>query len=65
MHKRDSKKLVGRSVSYYQAQKQSFWAAQKAWEQTPKASPLPNLVKMDQFGDFSTKIAKFFAVFTI
>ena len=29
---------------YYQAREKCFWAALEAWKQTPKASPLSNLV---------------------
>ena len=46
------KNRLGSSVAYYQARLQKFWAFQEAWEQTPKASPLPKLVKMANFADF-------------
>ena len=40
----DGKKRLGSYVSYHQTREQRFWAALKAWEQTPKASPSPILV---------------------
>ena len=40
----DAKNCLGSSVLYYQAREQRFWADLKAWEQKPKASPLPILV---------------------
>ena len=46
------KNRLGSSIAYYQAQQQNFWAFQEAWVQTPKASPLPKLVKMANFADF-------------
>ena len=49
------KNRLGSSVAYYQAQLQNFWAFQEAWEQTPKASPLPKLVKMANFANFFNK----------
>ena len=57
------KNRLGSSIAYYQAQQQNFWAVQEAWEQTPKALPLPKLVKMANFADFQTKIAEFFMFF--
>ena len=47
-----AKERPGSSVLYYQARQKCFWAALEAWEQTRKASPLPNLVKMAKFDDF-------------
>ena len=40
----DAKSRLGSSVLYYQTREQRFWAALKAWEQMPKASPSPILV---------------------
>ena len=34
-----AKNCLGSSVLHYQAREQGFWAALKAWEQTPKVSP--------------------------
>ena len=45
----DAKNCLDSSVLYCQAQQQNFWAAQKAWELTPKTSPLPTSVKMAKF----------------
>ena len=61
----DAKNRLSSSVSYYQARELCFWADLKAWEQTPKASPSPNLVFLAKFDVFSTKIAKFLDVSTI
>ena len=61
----DAKICLGSSVLYYQAREKRFWADLKAWEQTPKASPSPNLVFLAKFDVFSTKIAKFLDVSTI
>ena len=46
------KNRLGSSIAYYQAQQQNFWAVQEAWEQTPKALPLPKLLKMANFAYF-------------
>ena len=35
--------------------KKGFWAALKAWEQTSKASPSPNLVKSPNLTTFKIK----------
>ena len=60
-----ARKRPGSSVLYYQARETSFWAALKARDQTPKASPFSNLVKMAKFDGFLTKIAKFLTSLTI
>ena len=54
------KKLLGKSISYYQAREKGFWADSKAWKLMSNALPLPNWVKMAKFDDFLTKIAEFF-----
>ena len=50
-----AKKRPGSSVLYYQALEKGFWAALKAWEQIPKASPSPNLVRKAKFDSFFNK----------
>ena len=57
------KKLLGNSVSYYQARGKGFWADSEAWKLMSNALPLSNWVKMAKFDDFLTKIAEFFTVF--
>ena len=57
------KKLLGNSVSYYQAREKGFWANSEAWKLMFNALPLSNWVKMAKFDDFLTKIAEFFTVF--
>ena len=57
------KKLLGNSISYYQAREKGFWADLEAWKLISNALPSSNWVKMAKFDDFSTKIAVFFANF--
>ena len=54
-----AKQHLGGNVLHYQAREEGFWAALKAWELTPKASPSPILVFQAKGGVSSTKIAEF------